>query len=562
MNKLKTTPYFFYVVIGIIFLLNMIQSLTTELLVDEAYYWVYSQDLAFGYFDHPPLVALYIWISNHFFIGELGVRFISNIGYICMLIVTWKTIDHPLKKQYTPLFFVLFFSTALLNVYGFITVPDTPLLLFIALFLYAYKSYLKKKSFLSYLLLSLAMAGMLYSKYQGILVIFFVLISNLKLLRDPKILLSGLGTVLLFSPHLYWQFINDFPSIRYHLYERASVASYRIDDTLLHFVNAIAIIGFTFIIFYRAFFKGIKERASFHKGLNFIIGGFFVFFLFSSFRGHVQAQWLAPILLPLILITFNYLLENKKKRKSFYYLAIANICLILFCRIIVANENLSPVRLQFHGNKQWAETIKYKTKETDKLFINSYQNASIYWFYANEKAHYQKNYLGRKNQYGLIKDNESFKYDSIAHITRVRDEFSKVGIKSSGKDSIFVSFIKNYKPISAIEVNINDSENLVFNTTRENNLAVIISNPYHYDIHELDIEIVFQNKKANEIYSILCNKSFDVLTSNETIKTLISFDGSKIKSIEEFPIMGIGIRTSKKMELVKVSPQNKYKILP
>lgn len=560
MNSFKKSPYFFTVIVLIIFILNIVQSINSELIVDEAYYWVYSQDLAFGYFDHPPVVALYIWISDILFNGELGVRFFSGIGYILMLLTVWKIIDHPKKKEYAWLFLLLFFSTTLLNVYGFITVPDTPLILFIALFLWAYKLYLTHKSILSYILLSVTMAGMLYSKYQGVLVIFFVLISNLKVLRDPKILLSGLGTILLFFPHLYWQYVNDFPSIRYHLYERASVASYQVEDTLLHFVNAIAIVGFTFIIIYKAFFKGLKKRDRFHKGLNYIIIGFFFFFLLSSFRGHVQAQWLAPIIIPLILITFPYLLENKKQIRLFNYLALINVCVILCARLIIANDTIIPNKFEFHGNKEWALKMEAQTKGIDKLFINSYQNASIYWFYSKEKPHYQKNYLGRKNQYGLIKDNEVFTSDSIAHVTRVRDLYSKIALKGSGKDSIFVSFVKNYKSISKVKIHFLLPKNLVFDTQKENMISVLMENPYSYDIENMDIEIVFQNKEANKIYSIPLLKDFDSLKAHSSLKANLIFDGRKIQSIENFPIAGIGIRTSEKMELVKVSNLNSYKI--
>ena len=42
---------------------------------DEAYYWVWAQDLAWGYFDHPPAVAAMIR-SGTAILGntELGVR--------------------------------------------------------------------------------------------------------------------------------------------------------------------------------------------------------------------------------------------------------------------------------------------------------------------------------------------------------------------------------------------------------------------------------------------------------------------------------------------------------
>ena len=55
-------------------ILGLIQSRFTELLDDEAYYWVYSKFLDWGYFDHPPMVALLIKLGYSIFQNELGVR--------------------------------------------------------------------------------------------------------------------------------------------------------------------------------------------------------------------------------------------------------------------------------------------------------------------------------------------------------------------------------------------------------------------------------------------------------------------------------------------------------
>ena len=478
MNKFKHYKFLLPISILLLFILNVVQGGTTELLPDEAYYWVYSQYLDWGFFDHPPLVAVWIFFSDFLFTNELSVRFFSSISFSLLIYLVWITIDHPSKNKYTWLFLLLIFSTALLNVYGFITTPDTPLLFFFALFLWSYKEYLTKKSTVSYLILCIAITGMMYSKYQGILIVFFVVLSNWKLLKDYKLWLVCLCALVFYIPHIHWQYINDFPSVRYHLYERASVATYKLEYTLMHFVNAIAILGFTFIVIYKAFFKGIKEKNLFHKSLNYIISGFFIFFLIASFRGHVQAQWIAPIMLPLIYITFNYLIENKQQLKLFNYLAIANISIILFVRIIIANEGILPVKLDFHGNEQWTLKVKELTKKSDKLFINSFQNASIYWFYTKEKTHYQKNYLGRKNQYGFIPGNDDYTSDSIAYITRISKEYSAIKMKSSGKDSIFISFIKDYKSFFDIEIDFVDSSNILFNTSIKKSYDVVIKNPY------------------------------------------------------------------------------------
>ena len=562
MNKLKQHKFLLPIAIFLLCILNIVQGSTTELLPDEAYYWVYSQYMNWGFFDHPPFVAVWVTISDFLFTDELSVRFFSSISFSLLIYLVWITIDHTLKKKFTWLFIVLVFSTALLNVYGFITTPDTPLLFFFALFLWSYKEYLTKRNTVSYLLLSLAITGMMYSKYQGILIVLCIFLSNWKLAKDYKIWLVCLGALVLYIPHIHWQYINDFPSVRYHLYERASVASYKFEYTLMHFVNAIAILGFTFIVMYKAFFKGIRSNDLFHKGLNYIVSGFFIFFLVASFRGHVQAQWIAPIMLPLILITFNYLVENNTQLKLFNYLAIANISIILFVRIMIANEGIIPVKLDFHGNKQWTLKVKELTKSSDKLFINSFQNASIYWFYTKEKIHYQKNYLGRKNQYGFIPGNDIFTSDSIAYITRISKEYSTIKMKSSGKDSIFISFINDYQSFFDIGIDFVDSSNIVFNTSIKKSYDVVIKNPYKFNINlnDLEIRVTFQNKKGNEKYSIptKINTSLIKASSEEIIS--LELDGTLVYEINEFPIVGIGMRTSDKMDLVKVSSLNRFKI--
>ena len=563
MNKLKQHKFLLPVAIFLLCILNIVQGSTTELLPDEAYYWVYSQYMNWGFFDHPPFVAVWVTISDFLFTDELGVRFFSSISFSLLIYLVWITIDHTLKKKFTWLFIVLVFSTALLNVYGFITTPDTPLLFFFALFLWSYKEYLTKTNTVSYLLLSIAITGMMYSKYQGILIVLFIFLSNWKLAKDYKIWLVCLGALVLYIPHIHWQYINDFPSVRYHLYERASVATYKFEYTLMHFVNAIAILGFTFIVMYKAFFKGIKSNDLFHKGLNYIISGFFIFFLVASFRGHVQAQWIAPIMLPLILITFNYLVENNTQLKLFNYLAIANISIILFVRIMIANEGIIPVKLDFHGNKQWTLKVKEFTKGSDKLFINSFQNASIYWFYTKEKTHYQKNYLGRKNQYGFIPNNDVYTSDSIAYITRISKEYSTIKMKSSGKDSIFISFINDYKSFFDIEIDFVNSSNIVFNTSTKKLYDVIVKNPYKFDINLNDIEVLvaFQNNKGNEKYSIPSKINTSIIKASSEEIFSLELDGSLIYDINEFSTVGIGIKTSQKMDLVKVSSLNNFKIV-
>lgn len=101
MEKLKEHKFLLPLTLFLFCILNSIQGNYTELLPDEAYYWVYSQYMDWGFFDHPPLVAVWVTISNLLFSDELGVRFFSAISYSLMIYLVWITIDHPSKNKYS-----------------------------------------------------------------------------------------------------------------------------------------------------------------------------------------------------------------------------------------------------------------------------------------------------------------------------------------------------------------------------------------------------------------------------------------------------------------------------
>ena len=91
-------PKLFIYLLGLVFIINLLQSYFTDLIFDEAYYWHYAQNMAWGYFDHPPMVALLVKISSLFFTGELGVRFMSCVLSVGTLYFLWLLIDSPKGK--------------------------------------------------------------------------------------------------------------------------------------------------------------------------------------------------------------------------------------------------------------------------------------------------------------------------------------------------------------------------------------------------------------------------------------------------------------------------------
>ena len=512
MSLLQKPKHQFVFFLFIFFIINFLQSYFTRLFEDEAYYWVWSKNLAFGYFDHPPMVALWVKISSFFFDGELGVRFFSIISFTLMLIIIWKIIDIPKKQNYVWLYFLLVVSTALLNVYGFITTPDTPLLLFVALFLYAYKLFLKKESWFHVFLLGFSMAAMLYSKYHGVLVIFFVVLSNLSLLKNRKIWIAGFLGFVLFLPHLYWQYVNDFPSFRYHLMER-SKKPYDISFSIMHIVNQIVIVGITFPLIYRAFFKQ-KTKSKFDKSLKYLVYGFIIFFFISSFSTNPQAQWTGVILIPLIILTFTYFIKNEKARKWLIIIGSIQFVIILIARVFLANEDLSPLKLEPHASKVWVPILKDKTNEKPIVFVNSYRNASVYNFYTRIKTHSYSILKGRKSQYDIINS------EKIIHnkdVVAVGSKINGYPIVNKNKKMHFGVNINNYQTFQKVKCIIPEKE-IIIKPGEEQIIRFEFINVYNKTITFENMHFigVFQGNEKNEMKKVpLIIKDLKQINGNE-----------------------------------------------
>ena len=110
----------------------------------------------------------------------------------------------------------------MLQLGGIVAVPDIPLFFFTVLFFIVYKKFIEDAGIIQILSISVVIALLIYSKYHGVLVVLFTLLSNHKLLSKPATYIVILFSFLLLIPHFLWQIEHDYPSIQYQLYERVS----------------------------------------------------------------------------------------------------------------------------------------------------------------------------------------------------------------------------------------------------------------------------------------------------------------------------------------------------
>lgn len=379
-------------------LLGIIQAARTNLIGDEAYYWLYSRYLSWGYFDHPPMTALLIKAGYSLFQNELGVRLLSVVLNLFTILI----LDILTERKNPILFYATVLGITTFQVLGFVAVPDNALLFFTALFFYAYKKFVYQPSLINILFIALVTALLLYTKYQGVLVIVFTLVSNIRFLAKWQTWLAGLFALLFYSPHLYWQWKNDWVGIRYHLLEN-NVNAYKISYTTDYVLGQLLLAGPLIGLLLLPAALAYSPQNKIEKALKFTMVGIYMFFFISTFRGPSEVNWPAPALIPLTILSYHYFSRNGRFLKSLQIIAGISLVLTLAFRIYMMFD-IGPdngVKNRFHASSRWVPELEKKTAGHPVIFTNSYQYPSLFWFYSGKPSHEIHYYTSKKTNFNL-----------------------------------------------------------------------------------------------------------------------------------------------------------------
>jgi len=113
-------------------LARLVMAAVLPLSPDEAYYWVWSHALAPGYPDHPPMVALWIWLGTALAGQEaLGVRLLGPLSAALGSVLLADAAERLLPGRRAGITAAaLLNATLLFGVGTVVMTPDTPLLFF------------------------------------------------------------------------------------------------------------------------------------------------------------------------------------------------------------------------------------------------------------------------------------------------------------------------------------------------------------------------------------------------------------------------------------------------
>jgi len=511
----------FLILLAVWFTINLIQALFMEILGDEAYYKLYSEYLDWGYFDHPPMVALMIRASSFAFSGNLGVRFTTVLLQLGTLALIWMTLEKKepdSRNVFT--FFIIAGSISMFSGYGVIATPDAPLLFFTALFLFTYKKFIGSQKWSLTLILSVAMAGLVYSKYQAALVIGFAVLSNPNLLKNMRFWFAGILALAILSFHFYWQFSYDFPSFQYHLV-------YRLEDFKLKHVieylpyQMITLNPFTFAAAVFVLFK-YAPSGLFHRSLYFQIIGFVVFFWLISFRDHVEPNWTIACSIPMIILLTERSTEDPGLYKYIRKFILPSILLLLGIRIILMTNVGLTRSLGYSGKKEKYKFIETVAKDLPVIFPGSFQAASLYHFFTGKDAAVLSSVYTRKTQFDIWQFEKKY-HNKPAFICSAEDRRAQVF--RSGR-ILFSGFkTDSLQTVNRMKITYGLSED-VFRPGDSIRLSFTLQNTYDYSIdfnyHQFPskVYVVFKGSKETKrttVQDVSLSEPVGVITAGQIL---------------------------------------------
>jgi 4-amino-4-deoxy-L-arabinose transferase-like glycosyltransferase len=200
--------------------LRLVLAAILPLSPDEAYYWVWSRDMQPGYLDHPPMVAIFIWLGTAM-AGEsaLGVRLLGPVSLFIGSLMLARAAEDLFPGRGAGPWAAALMNATLFAALGAVTMtPDTPLLFFWVATLWAVARAHRSGDARWWLVAGAVAGGALLSKYTaallglGLMIWLFLLPEARRFLLRWQLWAGGALALALFSPVMFWNAAHEWAS--------------------------------------------------------------------------------------------------------------------------------------------------------------------------------------------------------------------------------------------------------------------------------------------------------------------------------------------------------------
>ena len=342
-----------FVLLGITFLRSGALFLTPlDLGVDEAQYWLWSQNLDFGYFTKPPLIAWIIgtthWIFGH---HSWAVRLPACWIHFATALLLWRGAVMIFGQNAGRLAALIWISLPATGLGSFLISTDTPLLCLWSAGLLALCGVASHRlgPATGMMLAGTAFGVAMLAKFAAIyaLIGIFMIASHSHLTkksffswRHLAIAIISFGVAA--SPTIIWNYANDFSTFR-HLSDNANIdnKSYDLSGVWHFFWTQFAVAGplvFTVMIL------ATKQQWGNHqtRWLVWMSAPILTLMIIQSFISDTNANWAMPAYPALTIMAAGWLAGFSSQKLWIATISI-NMVIIMLVIVVSLSGSLGPL---------------------------------------------------------------------------------------------------------------------------------------------------------------------------------------------------------------------------
>jgi len=306
-------------------LAHLLLAVVLPLTPQEAYYWLWSRDLAWSYFDHPPLVAWSIAAATAVFGPSSWAIKLAAVGWSLAFSVVWARLVIDIGGSRSSAFWTLLALNliGIVAAYGVVIAPDAPLLFAWAAVTWTVLKATRTGETRWWLLAGLALGLGFLAKYTAVLLvpavgIYLVLSpSQRHWLRRPQPWLALIIAAIVFTPVIAWNAQHDWASFAFQSTQRAVGMDHWRVRYLLQLLGTQFIVAtpYLFVLALATWWTAVRGwRALLADDTRLLLVASatvpLLLFAFASLRSLVKPNWLAPVYPPLIVLALHAQLKQ------------------------------------------------------------------------------------------------------------------------------------------------------------------------------------------------------------------------------------------------------------
>lgn len=296
-------------------------NLDVSLYIDEAQYWYWSQNLDFGYYSKPPMVALVIAFTTSLLgDSEFAIRLGSLLFYPLTSIMAYLVAARLYNSRVGLVSGLLFMIMPAVSLSSLVISTDVAFFFFWTLGLYSLIRALESNEWHWWILLGLAGGLGMQTKYTMGVFVFSALIylmstKQWKIFANPRLWSIGVLAALIWLPNLWWNSQHDYITFQ-HTYD---ISDAQTAQSALNFAEFFEFFGGQFVFFgiisfalliYISLFVSFKHKAL----LLSFTWTFIAIISYQALSDKANANWAAPAYIAGTVMVAHWLVSLEKAK--------------------------------------------------------------------------------------------------------------------------------------------------------------------------------------------------------------------------------------------------------